>query len=299
MRRYVAAALAVLLLAGAMCACMGESGEQTEGLQLWFAAALSDESGWTGAAQAVQPTPYTGEENVGSVLAALLDGPPAGSTLRSPFPAGTEVAGWKRSGSILQISFTAPYGTLEGIDQTIADYCVALTLTQLEGVDGVRVSTEGGEMSRRILRREDVVFSGVEEEPVEVTAMLCFRRTQDGTLVAELRTFRLTENESAALAVLEALLAGPSESGLERLIPQGVEAYSARVDDGVCYADLSAELLEKLPADAGEQELILRSIRESLCSLSYVDAVQILVEGEPLADHSREVLPAQDIVEGE
>lgn len=291
MRRYIAALLSALLLAGALCACAGGNEAQGERLQLWFAAAVADEGGWTGADQAVRSTAYTGEETVGAVLAALLAGPPAGSELRSPFPAGTEVADWKRSGSILQISFTAPYGALEGIDQTIADYCVALTLTQLEGVDGVRVSAVGSEMSRRILRREDVVFSGVEEEPVEVTAMLCFRRTQDGTLGAELRTFRLTENESAALAVLEALLAGPSEGGLERLIPQGVEAYSARVDDGVCYADLSADLLEGLPADAEAQGLILRSITESLCSLSYVEAVQILVEGEPLA--------ARNIVKGE
>ena len=225
---------------------------------------------------------YSGEENVGSVLAALMAGPPEGSGLVSSFPAGTELVGWKRSGSIIQVTFSAPYGTLTGVEQTVADYCVALTLTQLAGVDGVRIGAADSEQGRRILRREDVVFSGVEEEPVEVTAMLCFRRAGTDELGVELRTFRLTEDESAALAVLEALLAGPSDEGLERLIPSGVEAWSARVDDGVCYADFSGALTENMPENAGEQELIIRSIVESLCSLSYVQTVQILVEGETL-----------------
>ncbi len=245
--------------------------------------------------QAVSTVAYSGEENVGSVLAALLDGPPEGSDLISPFPEGTELLGWKRSGSIIQVTFSAPYGALTGVEQTVADYCVTLTLTQLTGVDGVRIAAEGSDRSLRILRREDVVFSGVEEEPVEVTAMLCFRRMGTNELGVELRTFRLTESESAALAVLEALLAGPSDAGLERLIPGGVEAWSARVDDGVCYADFSGALTEHIPESAQEQELIIRSIVESLCSLSYVQTVQIQVEGEALRSYGTvELLPEQE-----
>ncbi len=49
MRRRLAALLAAVLLL-ALCACA--AGErQEEGLRLWFAAALTDESGWTGAAR--------------------------------------------------------------------------------------------------------------------------------------------------------------------------------------------------------------------------------------------------------
>lgn len=294
MRRKLAALLAAVLLI-ALCACAAGQRSQEEGLRLWFASALTDESGWTGAAQAVSTAAYSGEETVGGMLAALLAGPPEGSGLVSPFPEGTELLGWKRSGSIIQVTFSAPYGTLTGVEQTVADYCVTLTLTQLAGVDGVRIGAEDSDRSRRILRREDVVFSGVEEEPVEVTAMLCFRRSGTNELGVELRTFRLTESESAALAVLEALLAGPSDAGLERLLPGGVEAWSARVDDGVCYADFSGALTEHIPESAQEQELIIRSIVESLCSLSYVQTVQIQVEGEVLRSYGTvELLPEQE-----
>ena len=124
MRRKLAALLAAVLLAGVLCACAGGD-RQEEGLRLWFASALTNENGWTGAAQAVSTVAYTGEENVGSLLAALLAGPPEGSGLVSPFPAGTELLGWKRSGSIIQVTFSAPYGTLTGVEQTVADYNAA------------------------------------------------------------------------------------------------------------------------------------------------------------------------------
>ena len=151
MRRKLAALLAAVLLAGVLCACAGGD-RQEEGLRLWFASALTNENGWTGAAQAVSTVAYTGEENVGSLLAALLAGPPEASGLISPFPAGTELLGWKRSGSIVQVTLSTAYGTLSGVEQTVADYCIALTLTQLAGVDGVRIAAEDSDRSRRILR---------------------------------------------------------------------------------------------------------------------------------------------------
>ena len=294
MKRKFAAFLAAVILAGILGGCAAGERRQEDGFRLWFAAALVDENGWTGASQAVNSVAYTGEENVVGVLRALLAGPQEGSGLRSPFPEGTELVGWKRNGSIVQVDLSQEYSQLTGMEQTVADYCIVLTLVQLEGVDGVRIAAEGSAQSRRILRREDVVFSGVEEEPVEVTAMLCYRRAGSAEPGIELHTFRLTENESAPLAVLEALLAGPTDSSLERLIPAGVEAYSARVDDGVCYADFSSALTENLPATAAEQELVIRSIVESLCSLSSVQSVQILVEGELLTSYGAvELIPEE------
>ena len=57
---------------------------------------------------------------------------------------------------------------------------------------------------------------------------------------------------------------------------------SVWVDDGVCYADLSNALLAVMPDSRSEQELVISSIVETLCSLDTVDQVQLLVEGEPL-----------------
>ena len=71
MRRKLAALLAAVLLL-ALCACAAGQRSQEEGLRLWFASALTDESGWTGAAQAVSTAAYSGEETVGGMLAAEI-----------------------------------------------------------------------------------------------------------------------------------------------------------------------------------------------------------------------------------
>lgn len=283
MRRWIALLLAAALAAGLLCACAAGEAEEADFL-LWFAAApeSTDRSAVSGA---LGTQAYKGRETVPAVMAALLAGPAEDSGLVSPFPAGTRLLNWSRSGGIVGVDLSQAYGGLVGVDLTMADYCITLTLTQLEGVEGVRITVNGGELpyrSRQLFRREDVVFSGAEEEPVELSAALCFRRAGTGELAVELRVFRLTESESPTLAVLEGLLAGPEDEELEPILPEGVEVYSARVDDGVCYADFSAALLAGMPEDQEERELVLRSITETLCSLSNVQSVEVLVEGEPL-----------------
>ena len=72
-----------------------------------------------------------------------------------------------------------------------------------------------------------------------------------------------------------------------RMIPEGVAVYSARMDDGVCYVDFSAALLDTVPPDEEGQILLLSSLVETLCGLDTVNvkSVQILVEGESVSHY--------------
>ena len=284
MRRWIALLLAAALATGLLCACSTGEAEGEAEFLLWFVAE-PDPANRSAMPGGLGTQAYEGRENVPAVMAALLEGPAAEGSLRSPFPAGTRLLNWSQSSGIVRVDLSQAYGGLVGVDLTIADYCITLTLTQIEGVEGVCITVNGAELpyrSRQIFRREDVVFSGAEEEPVELSAALCFRRAGTDELAVELRIFRLTESESPTLAVLEALLAGPDDEGLEPLLPEGVEVYSARVDDGVCYADFSTALLDGMPEDPAERDLVLCSVSETLCSLGSVETVEILVEGEPL-----------------
>ena len=272
----LAAALLVLMLLPAACASREESGE--DGLRLWFAVTRDRQR--RDVTAALGSVPYTGTQSVPDLLAALLSGPPQDSDLVSLIPPGTELVSWSIAGRTAYVELSDGYALLSGIDRTIADYCVTLTLSQLSGVD--RVALSDGDGGGKMLRTGDVIFSGAEEEPVDVPASLYFRRTGGTVLVYELRVFRLTENETPAWAVLEALIAGPADAGLEGLLPQDLTVRYAWVDDGVCYADLSDALLAAMPDSPEEQELVISSIVDTLCSLDTVNQVQLLVEGEPL-----------------
>lgn len=270
-----------LLIAGMFlitCGCAGEAEKHSEA-SVWFISnRASDFSALTG-------EPYDGLLDVPHLLAALMRGP-TGEQNRSPIPKGTTVRSWSQEGGLLSLDLSGAYGDLTGVELTLANYCITLTLTQVEGVDAIRLTINGGSLpygSGAPLRKEDVLFSGAEEIPVELTAALCFRRAGGGDLGVELRVFRLTESESPAMAVLEALVAGPSEESLTGLLPADMEVYSARVEDKICYADLSRAFLSEMPESREEQLLVVRSIAESLCSLGYIQGVQLLVEGETLS----------------
>ena len=276
-KRIICLAAALLLSLSAACVPQGpETGE--DGLRLWFAVPGDRQSREVTAALGYAS--YTGTQSVPDLLSALLAGPPPDSDLVSLIPAGTELISWTTENRMVYVKLSDGYARLSGIDRTIADYCVTLTLSQLSGVD--RVELSAGAESGRVLRTGDVIFSGAEEEPVDVPASLYFRRTGTASLAFELRVFRLTEDETPARAVLEALIAGPEDEGLTALLPQELTVRYAWVDDGVCYADLSGALLTAMPDSRSEQELAITSIVDTLCSLDKVDQVQLLVEGEPL-----------------
>lgn len=283
MKKTAALLLAALLLALAS-GCSRAAQEEDRGLKLWFPTDPDQER----LSAALDSCPYQGESpSIPGLLAALLAGPPPEETALIPAtPGGTRVLSWSLDNRVVHVELSAAYAELVGIDLTLADCCIALTLTQLPGVDGVRVTASGGGQSyrdRQALYPGDVLFSGAEEVPVEVTAALYFRREGGDSLGYELRKFRLTEGKVPAKAVLTALIAGPEDTGLAPLLPAELAVRSAWVDEGACTADLSAHLLE-IPEE--ERALAMESIVETLRSLDTVGQVQILIEGAPAEEFS-------------
>ena len=98
------------------------------------------------------------------------------------------------------------------------------------------------------------MFTGAEEEPVEVTAALHFKRKDSQELGFEFRVFRLIESDSVAQVVVEALIAGHKDEGLERSLPADLKVLSARQEGRVCYVDMSGVFLEQVPQDDWQQQ---------------------------------------------
>lgn len=95
--------------------------------------------------------------------------------LRAP---GCWAGSWTRTGFCGWICRRAT-GSLTGIGLTLADYCLTFTLCQLEEVERVNITVSGRTISYRYRQELDpsqAVLSGVEETPVEVSAVLYFPR---------------------------------------------------------------------------------------------------------------------------
>lgn len=143
----------ILLVAALLLAACGskEPPQEEGGFQLWFAV----DEGQTdyGHGPALDSEAYAGEGDPGpeELLSALLSGPTCDG-LRSPFPRGVTLRQWswdeERPG-VLLVGLSEQYGALADVSLTLADYCIVLTLAQVEGVETVEISTQGYQASYR------------------------------------------------------------------------------------------------------------------------------------------------------
>lgn len=166
-RILLAAVLAMALTL--LCACAQRVQEMDEsGYEVYF---LSDPASAGGedaiCAQrtrlALDDTMET-EDCVRALMEALLTGP-EDKSLRSAVPDGTTLKSLKVSGHRAQIDLSAQYARLSGIDLSLADYCITLTLTQLPNVNAVSITADGREIPYRetqVLLSADTLLSSRE-----------------------------------------------------------------------------------------------------------------------------------------
>ena len=169
MNRIRIAALAGLLLLAAGCSAPPEEAE--DGYQVYYSA-LEDRY----AQQALASEPYGSappKEPIPDLVAALLDGPDS-PDLTSPFPDGVRLLGWELEDGVLHLDLSEQYGGLSGVNLTVADACLTLTLCQVEGVDAVYVTVEGREIPYRpvqALTPEELFLSDGMDAPASVALL--------------------------------------------------------------------------------------------------------------------------------
>lgn len=98
-------------------------------------------------------------EPVEGLLTLLLEGP-LEEDLTRPIPEGVTLRGWTLADGLLTVDFSARYASLSGVSLTLADYSVAKTLCQLDGVDAVEITAEGDYLPYRDHQRltaEDIL----------------------------------------------------------------------------------------------------------------------------------------------
>ena len=229
----------------------------------------------------------TQEELAQRLLERLLaDAPDAG--VRAPMPGGTTLLSLSVLGNWARVDFSRQYARLAGIDLTLADYCVTLTLTQLDGVNAVSITSGGRELPYRetqVLLSADTLLSSRESGLRPITVSLYFLDSKTGELRAEQQTLALYEGQTRVNALLEALAQGPEDDSLVSLLPEDFAVISSRIENGVCYLNLPAS--GSLPENEAERDLMLSALEQSILSLGGVDEVQFLIEGSAEPDGYR------------
>ena len=149
-KALVLLSLFCLLLFGG---CRAPAPEPPEGsCQLYYVAV--GEGNWSGALASEAYLPLEGADRLESLLNGLFRGP-SSPELRSPIPAGTHVKTLELELGVVYLDLSESYAGLFGIEQTLADACITLTLCQLEEVDGVSIMVDG----RQLLYQSQEILS--------------------------------------------------------------------------------------------------------------------------------------------
>ena len=278
-KRIVLTALALVLLALAGC---GVVQKEQEGLRLYYSASLDTHRG----GDAIDSVTIDWDElpqgdqvaRAESVL-ALLMGMCQEKGFQSPIPAGTTLRSVTIIGGTACVDFSGSYGQLSGMALTIADYCVALSLTQLDGIYAVRITVNEQELAYRdnnLFLAGDVLLTSMDDVVRTLTARLYFPNS-DGDLEAEERLLTQYEGQSAADVVLSALGDGPSDDDLQPLAEKGLSGMTVRMDNGVCQLNVASASMEELEDDTARQ--LLLCVTQSLQSLEGISSVQLYIDG--------------------
>ena len=112
------------------------------------------------------------------------------------------------------------------------------------------------------------------------TDLTLFFRDEEGTrLIPEKFHFTISNsNTSMEEYILQQLKTGPSvEENIYRTLAEDVEILSVATSDYVCYVNFGKNFLEQ--EQTCNDEIMVYSIVNSLCTLPYVSSVQFMVDG--------------------
>ena len=183
------------------------------------------------------------------------------------------------------MDFSGAYSQLEGVDLAVADYCLTLSLTALDGISSVSVTAGGrslGQQPKQVFYRQDVLLSAMDDVLKTVDVTLYFLGSENA-LTGEQRTLALYEGQTLADSLVAALLEGRQDRELTRVIPEDFQISFVRVENGVCTVGISGASLEALPEDEWQQQMILWSLADSLYSMEAVSELRLRSGGEELA----------------
>ena len=296
MRRRIGIWLLALLLVwtAAGCGTKSTAAENTSAyLRLYCPADLSEKNKSAGGGDAVNGIPISwkqvrgddrGRQQQAQYIMELLLGGCTDKDFICPVPEGTTVNSCTVTGGTVSVDLSREYEQMVGVERTIADYCITLSLMQLDGIYAVRLTVNGLLPEGRtngVYTSAEVLLTSPEDIVRTVKVTLYFP-TGGGTLAGEDRRLTVYEGETVAQAVVKALTERPMDSyaGSEQLLPEGFAVLDAKVEGGTCYLNLADGVTALLPEDSADQERMIQGLVDSLCSLEDVSQVQLMVDGE-------------------
>lgn len=230
------------------------------------------------------------------ILRRLFRGPDDAANLSRTFPEGTSLQNWSLQEGALSLDLSEAFGRLSGIAMTRAEYCIVLTLTQLEDVEKVSITAGGQTLpggASQTLSASDVILKGETEDPVTISSQLYFPLEDGSGLGVEYREFEVPTLAvlDQANAVLGQLVIGPKDESMAPFFNGVGQIEAVAVERTICIVNMDNTTLECICRSEDAFDLYLYAIVDSLSELEGVSGVAFRLNGMPVDGWADEYIP--------
>lgn len=198
----------------------------------------------------------------------------------------------------LKVDFSKEYKELSPIEEITLRSTLVWTLTELEFIKDVDICVEGVSIyppHNELLvysNRQNVILNpeiAPSSKIKSITSLLYFKEVGTYKLKSEKRVIKYDANLKKEKFIIQELMLGPKEAGLEKTIPDEIKIRSIEVDESVCFADFSLEFEQKVSQNEEMEKIVIYSIVNSLTQLSDISKVQFLVEGKKVQNYKGKI----------
>lgn len=219
----------------------------------------------------------------------------AGTGLKAPFPAGTEIKGLTIKDGLARIDFSKEFFEYPREEERLIVSCLLYTLTEFSTVDRVELQVEGekitylpgGAVIGEVMTRDRGINLEVSDglsDLRKVNRLILYFNTRLGEAQHHYFvpvTRIVAETDNMAATTLTELLKGPRQGvPLYSAIPAGTELLDMVVREEIASVNLSKQLLEYQGGVEAAEHLLAQLVL-TLTELPEIRQVQVFVDGEP------------------
>ncbi|WP_426348519.1 GerMN domain-containing protein [Alloiococcus sp. CFN-8] len=114
---------------------------------------------------------------------------------------------------------------------------------------------------------------------------LYFSDAEVNYMLKETRVISYDNDKTLEDAIVEALIEGPKAEGRTRAILSTVKLIGTRVEDGICYVELSKEFFNENAAGTAGGGMALGTLVSSLLERDNIEGVVLIDQGEAITEY--------------
>ncbi len=281
-------ALSIVLVAALTLSLFGCAGRQTgkstsENTYSFYYCLNETEFGTESGVFAPELRTVSDPTSLDDILREYLTGP-SSAELYSPVPQNVSVISAQLVNSCVEVMLSDEYISLTGVNRTIANACLTMTLLQYPEAESVSICTQSGSLSSldgTAFTAADFATYDFLSESVEISLKVYFSDASYRYLLSTTHRVNAGQIERLPEYVIDLLVTGPTDDVMRSVVPDGTKLLSSEIIDDVCTLNFNQAFYDNRPVSETTERLLIYSIVNSVTGIAGIETVRFEIEGEP------------------